>query len=313
MKMPTVMLQALVLTVRLGFAQAQDSPVPAPDGAVAPLKFEVASIKRTNQKQRQPSLNIFPGGRLNVTGVPLKQLIMFAYDLSPNRLSGTSGWMDSERYDVVATPPEGMIPGAVGHQAQWTRANGKSLRWTQLTPNSEATRQVREMIQALLAERFHLKVHRQTKELPVYALVVAKNGPKLSEAQNPNSLRLSSEGKGRMTFQGVPMSFLATQLTLMTGRTVLDKTGLASSYDFTLSWAPDESQKKLLKGKNGDGKSASMSDEASGPSVFTALQTQIGLRLQSTKGPVEVLVVDQAEKPTEDVATGRDSSVMVAR
>lgn len=204
--------------------------------------------------------------------------------------------------------------GAVGHQVQVTKANGKTSSWTELTPTSKGAREIREMVQALLAERFQLKVHRQTKELPAYALVVAKNGPKLAEAKSPNSLRLSSGGKSQITFQGVPMSFLATQLTKMTGRTVLDRTGLTSSYDFTLSWTPDEKQKKTSKAKaDGGGKAASTTDQASGPSLFTALEKQIGLRLQSTKGPVEVLVVDHAEKPTEDVAARRDSGVIAGR
>jgi uncharacterized protein (TIGR03435 family) len=281
-------------------AQAQETSVPAQDSAAAPHKFEVASIKRTNQKQRQPSLNVLPGGRLITTGTPLKRLIMFAYDLSPNQLSGTSGWMDSERYDVVAKPPEDLMLGAIGRQAQLTKATGKSSSWTELLPNSDPSREIRGMVQALLAERFQLKVHHQTKELPVYALVVAKNGPKLTEATTPNSLQLSSRGKGEMAFQGVPMSFLATQLTLITGLTVLDKTGLTSSYDFTLSWTPDESEKKMLKVKGGGGKAASTPGNATGPSLFTALQTQTGLKLLSTKGPVEVLVIDHAEKPTEE-------------
>jgi uncharacterized protein (TIGR03435 family) len=313
MRISTLILQRLVLTLAVSMAQAQDPHTPTQDGAAAPHKFEVASIKRSNAKQRQPSLNILPGGRLNVTSTPLRRLMMFAYDVSPNQISGASGWMDSERYDVIAQPPEGVISGAIGRQAQFTKAKGKSSSWTQLPPNNEAARQIREMVQALLAERFQLRVHRQTKELPVYALIVAKNGPKLTEAKNPNSLRLSSEGKGRMAFQGVPMSFLATQLTSMIGRTVLDRTALTSSYDFVLSWTPDENEKKMSKVKNGGGKAALATDKATGPSVFTALQQQIGLKLQSTKGPVEILVVDHAQKPTEDVAGYKYSNVVAAR
>jgi uncharacterized protein (TIGR03435 family) len=311
--MSTRTLQGLVLTLALGMAQTQDPQVPTQDGATARRRFEVTSIKRANAKQRQPSLNILPGGRLNAIGTSLRRLITFAYDLSPNQLSGTSGWMDSERYDVVAQPPEGVILGAVGNQVQSTKANGKTSSWTELTPGSEGAHEIREMVQALLSERFQLKVHRQTRELPAYALVVAKNGPKLTEAKNPNSLQLSSRGKGEITFEGVPMSFLATQLTKMTERTVLDRTGLTGSYDFTLSWTPDEKQKKTSKVKaGGGGKAASTTDHANGPSVFTALEKQIGLKLQATKGPVEVLVVDHAEKPTEDVAAWRNSSVITA-
>ncbi len=130
MTMSTRTLQGLVLALALAMARAQDPPGPAQDSAAAPRKFEVTSIKRANAKQRQPSLNILPGGRLNTTGTSLRRLIMFAYDLSPNQLSGASGWMDSERYDVVAKPPEGMILGAVGNQVQSTKANGKTSSWT---------------------------------------------------------------------------------------------------------------------------------------------------------------------------------------
>lgn len=312
MKTSTITLRGLVLTLALGIVQAQDSPVTAQQSAAGPNKFEVASIKRANKKRNQSSLNILPGGRLAATGTSLRRLIMFAYDVSPNQVSGTSGWMDSERYDVTAQPPAGMMSGPIGNQVQLTKAKGKTSSWTELTPNSDAAREIREMVRTLLADRFQLNVHRQTKELPVYALVAAKNGPKLMESKSPNSLRLTSQGKGRMTFQGVPMSFLATQLTSMIGRTVVDKTGLTNSYDFTLNWSPDENPKKAEKVKGGGGKSAAMSDSANGPSVFTALQDQIGLKLQSTKGPVEVLIVDRAEKPTEDVATWRNSSVNAA-
>ena len=100
MKMSKRTLQGLVLTLALGMVQAQ-SPQTAQDSTAAPPKFEVTSIKRTNAKQRQPSLTILPGGRLNATGTSLRRLILFAYDLSPNQLSGASGWMDSERYSWV--------------------------------------------------------------------------------------------------------------------------------------------------------------------------------------------------------------------
>jgi uncharacterized protein (TIGR03435 family) len=174
-------------------------------------------------------------------------------------------------------------------------------------------------MQALLADRLKLKLSHDSKELPVYALVVAKNGPKLQEAKPgdtyPNGIKapdgkpaggagMMRMGPGQLTGQGLPMESLAQLLSEQLGRTVLDKTGLKGKYDFTMTWTPDPNEGMMRMGP-GPGPGGPPNNDAalpdsSGPSLFTAIQEQLGLKLDSTKGPVDILVVDHVEKPSEN-------------
>jgi uncharacterized protein (TIGR03435 family) len=170
------------------------------------------------------------------------------------------------------------------------------------------------MLQALLADRFKLSIHRETKELPVYALVAAKNGPKLQEAKAdatyPNGIKgpdgvarggMMRIGGGEVTGQGLPIANLTRMLSQQLGRTVIDKTGLTGKYDFTLQWTPDESQGPMFKGADGAPPGGNPAPpESSGPSLFTAIQEQLGLKLESQKGPVEIIVIDHVEKPSQN-------------
>jgi uncharacterized protein (TIGR03435 family) len=167
------------------------------------------------------------------------------------------------------------------------------------------------MIQALLAERFKLAVHKESKESTIYALVVAKGGPKIKELppettpapdpkdapkeslDKPDPKRLPRGmmrmGPGELTAQGVKIISLANSLSNAVGHPVFDKTGLTGDYTYELKWAPDEN--------HGD---AASSADANGPSIFTALTEQLGLKLESQKGPVDVIVIDHAEKASEN-------------
>ncbi len=180
----------------------------------------------------------------------------------------------SERYDIVAKPEgEGDV-----------------------TPD-----QLKPMIQALLAERFKLTLHRETKELPVYALVVAKNGPKLQEVEGGPTKTKGAQmrmGRGLLNAQAVSMTMLATSLSNQLGRSVIDKTGLTGNYDVKLEWTPDEGQS--FGPKEGGPEGAPPPPSASGPSIFTAVQEQLGLKLEPQKGPVEILIIDRIEKATEN-------------
>lgn len=150
--------------------------------------------------------------------------------------------------------------------------------------------QLTAKVRILLADRFQLKLHKETKEMPVYALTVAKNGPKFQPAANTDvtrtglRIRRGDTGKPEITGTRIPMEFLAKTLSDQVGRTVIDQTGLQGNYDFKLTFAPDMGQPT----------------ETDGPSIFTALQEQLGLRLDSQKGPVEVLVIDSAQKASEN-------------
>ena len=268
----------------------------APPSDAAQLTFEVASIKRSPQGS-QPTMDVAPGGRLTVTSTTLKRLIMFAYAVSPLEIAGGERWTETENYDVVAKPPEGTVKGVVGRQSQMSGPDGRggnwSASWTQLDPMSESTARLRQMVQSLLAERFQLKLHKETKELPVYELVRAKNGLRLQESKSDAAQ--TRFGPGQLKFEGAPVSLLATMLSQLTGHFVLDRTGLNGNYDFTLEWAPDS---RGMQRPSDDGSGSP--PESSGPSIFNAIQEQLGLKLNAAKGNVPALVIDHATKPSEN-------------
>jgi uncharacterized protein (TIGR03435 family) len=196
-------------------------------------------------------------GALNATNVSLKKLITYAYDLQDYQITGDAGWMESERYDILA--------------------KGE--------PGPDSARLIRQRVQTLLADRFQLAFHRTTKELPTFDLTVAKKGPKLKET-TATQMELVTNGH-HLTCQKVSMAqfakvFLQGQL----HRSVVDRTELKGEYDFTMDWAPDEAGAEAPAGD--------------GPSFFTALQEQLGLRVEPGKGPVEILVIDRAERPSEN-------------
>jgi uncharacterized protein (TIGR03435 family) len=142
--------------------------------------------------------------------------------------------------------------------------------------------QLRTMVQTLLADRFQLKFHREMREQPIYTMVVAKNGPKFNEVKAAGR-GVGIGGRGQLKANGADMATFASALAGKLGRSVVDRTGLKGFYDFLLTWTPDEAQA-----------------ESPGPSLFTAIQEQLGLRLEAAKGPVEILVVDRAERPSEN-------------
>ncbi len=274
---------------------AQSSPPDAP-----PLpSFEVASIKPIRSRGPAGSIN-FPGSRFTARNVGAKMLIEFAYNIHPFQLSGGPSWVNSENYDVDA------------------KVENSIVEKVQKIPPREREEQFRLMVQSLLADRFELRVKHETRELPVYALVVAKNGPKFQESKpgdtSPSGIKALDgwehsglritvlTGETRIRGGGVPMASLAAMLSQQLGRTVLDQTGLKGNYNFTLNWTPDEYHAAMYKGADGGnpGPDNAPPPESSGPSIFTAIQEQLGLKLVSTKGPAEVIVIDHIERPSEN-------------
>jgi uncharacterized protein (TIGR03435 family) len=271
--------------------------------------FEVASIKPTAPGgpggRGMVGIQMAPGGRFNATGVTAKLLIGQAYDVRDFQISGGPGWMGSDRYDIIAKPENSSTGDLLPDPSKVTGDQMKTFQELQ-----------RLRLQALLADRFQLKIHRETKELPVYALVVGKGGPKLQEskADAPSSDdfkdfkgpdrsrgRGMRMGPGQLSGQMVQLPFLTQVLSQQLGRPVIDKTGLKGTYDFTLKFTPDQSQGG--GGPFGDlppGVKAPPPPDPNGPSIFTAVQEQLGLRLESQKGPVEILVIDHVEKPSEN-------------
>jgi uncharacterized protein (TIGR03435 family) len=223
-------------------------PASARSQSPARPEFEVASIKPNTSENGRSSTRPGPT-ELYLENTSLRKCIAIAYNVSEDRDSAISApdWLNFERYDIAAKFPAG-------------------------TPLQE----VRVMLQNLLADRFRLKLHRESKEVPIYALVAAKNGPKLNESA-PGIQGSIGMSNGHLSGKGVPLSALVDRLSgsvFQLGRPVVDRTGISGLYDFTLDWASDDSA----------------------PSLFTALQEQLGLRLEAQKGTVEVLVVDSMER-----------------
>jgi len=217
--------------------------------AQIPKEFEVASVKPQAPGDTRGSIGPSPGAFI-ANGIPLKILIEIAYRVKEFQVLGGPDWIATDHYDISARAPAGFIP--IGPQMQ-------------------------PMLQALLADRFSLKLHRETRELPAFALVVGKGGPKLTASAFADS-RISV-GHGIFTGQKIDMAGLADALAMESDRTIVDRTGLGGEYDVTLKWTPD----------------AADSDPAAVP-LFTAIQEQLGLKLEATKAPVEILVIDSAQK-----------------
>jgi bla regulator protein BlaR1 len=235
-------------------AFAQEQPGPA---------FEVASVKPAEPSDKPGFLQSAPG-RLNLSGVTVKMLIQQAWAISGYRIYGGPFWLDSTRYNIAAKAADG--------------AGNLTLD------------QMRPMLQTLLTDRFRLALHREKRELPLYRLVVSKNGPKLKESAVSGAPQ-SRMATGQITDKKASMDTLASQIGQQLGRFVVNQTGLNGDYDFHVEWTPDPGQN--LGGDSDTPPPAG----ADGPSIFTALQQQLGLKLESAKGPVEVLVIDHAEKP----------------
>jgi uncharacterized protein (TIGR03435 family) len=250
--------------------------------------FEVASIKPNSSGTSNISMHIAPGGRFTARNITVKQLIEDAYDIRGFQISGAPGWLGSARYDIVAKAAD----SPENDPSHLSESERKAFE-----------QQHRRRLQSLLITRFHLQTHNMSKEGPVYALVIAKNGSKLRAArgEKPNNRGMTMR-PGQLEGQGVPISFLAKYLSQQLSRIVVDDTGLAGIYDFTLMWAPDERLSQMFKnaGAENEGAGDALPSGASGPSVFTAIQEQLGLKLKSKKAPVDVLVIDHVEKPSEN-------------
>lgn len=224
--------------------------------------FEVASIKPNASGDNRIMIRMAPGGRFTATGITLKQLIAQAYGVRDSQVSGGPGWISADRFDIQAKGPDGM-------------------------PDRVPPEVLRPMLRALVEERFQLETHKETKEMPVYALVPGKGGAKLtpSAAEGQPQMRM---GRGQVSGKKVPMAMLAQQLAIVLGRNVIDKTGMKGDFDFTLEWTPEP------------GQGGPPPADSSGPTIFTAVQEQLGLKLEADKGPVDIIVIDSVSKPTEN-------------
>ncbi len=259
-------LASLVLTGTATFAVAQSSAEPV---------FEVASIRQNLSSEPRWRMNFTPDG-VTATDVTLQYAMREAYGVYDDQLwSGGPAWLTERRFDI----------------------NAKFDVSAFKNPTLE---QRRAMLQRLLADRCKLAVHHEPKKFPLYALVIAKQASKLQESKPEAAIRSSIYGQmcsiahasaGHLEMKGCSLSALASHLTGATrvdlGRTIVDQTGLTSHYDIDLSWTPDRTP-------------GSNTPDSGGPSIFTALEEQLGLKLKAIAGPLDTIVIDHVEMPSQN-------------
>ena len=285
-------LAVVALPLASGLAQSpQNQPTSQSEAtAAAAPRFEVASIKlyasdpvgwRLGHSIADPPNE----GTFEATEVTLESLVEMAFGVHhPWLIQGGPNWFLSEKFDIQAKA-----------------GSAASQELSGLSGNRGAAIK-RRMLQALLTDRFKLAVHRETKALPGYALVIAKNGPKLREASGVEGVegQWGSNAQGLLSFRKSPMATLTEFLSDSLGCTVVDHTGLKGNYNFTLQWRYPRTEAET-SGEPEMGKPASKNPQmlgASETSNFAAIQEQLGLELQPAKNPVEVLVIDHIEKPS---------------
>lgn len=232
-------------------------------------EFDVISLKSSTPDEHNSfAFQSLPGGTIRMLGLPLRMMIMEAYGVKAFQISGGPDWIRSARWDVLAK--------AEGFQGRIPRD------------------QENLMVQSLMADRFHLKFHNETKKEAIYALVLDKNGPKM--IPNSSDERLFRNLYGSLLVKKGRMGSLADWLSRALWRVVIDKTGLTDEYDYKLEWTPEPSEGGPESlGLPPDAPSAH--SETNGPTIFTALKEQLGLRLAPQKGPVEIVVIDSVDKP----------------
>ena len=273
----STLLTALVLVALAPAVRAQTQAPSAT--SIQPPSFDVISVKPNKTSLGVHGLIIteFTADGFRGTNVPVHTLLLQAYGLHEGESFGEPAWANSEVFDI-----EAKVAGP--DVAAFSKLDSDQLQ---------------AMLRQILAERFGLVAHRETRELPVYAMSVAKGGPKLKEFGSTPAVPASARRGG-----GVQMSmgmiaahectipYFLSMLSRQLGRTVIDRTGLTGNYDFTLRWSPDNG---ATSASNEPGAQADTL-----PSIFTAVQEQLGLKLESTKAPASVLVVDHLERPSQN-------------
>jgi len=252
-------------------AAPQQQTAPELSAAPAPV-FDVAAIyPHIPEPHEHNSIWSSPSdGRFRTENVSVVMLIHWAYEMPETRILDAPGWANTTFFNIDATADPSID------------AQLKGL-------SSDAGRKQKEkMVQALLADRFRLVMHTETRELPIYELVVAKGGAKLGDLKSSGTT--VNHGRGHIEAEGSnSATLLAEELSKETGRDVIDKTGITGRYNLKLHWTPDDAaEPQLLNGAPAD----------AGPSLFTALEEQLGLKLEPAKGPVQVLVIDKVEMPS---------------
>ena len=291
---------AMLAAITIGAMLPAAAQVPAD----APLPKYEASVKRAQNTDGMMSIRMDPMGR-TMTGMPLRQLIVQSFGLQPNQIVGGPDWLASDRWDIQLRADATVAPP-----------------------------QMNALVQQMLADRFKLVVHRETRELPVYELRLARNDGRLGPDLKPAAVDCGPQGRGRpmgppppagaggpdaagrgplppggcrmlmmpgrVESAGQPLTSLTQFLSNQLGRPVIDRTALTGGFDLTLSWTPDGAGRGGGPPNLPPGVPPPPPIDPNGPSLVTALQEQLGLKVESTKGPVEVLVIDSVQQPTEN-------------
>jgi uncharacterized protein (TIGR03435 family) len=250
--------------------------------------FEVASVKPGDPSDRRMMINIAPG-RFRTVNVPVILLVRLAWEVQDFQIAGLPDWAKTERFNI---------------EAKWADpADEDPVKMTEERRNVFQKR-LHLRLQSLLEDRFALKAHRETKDMPVYELIVAKNGPKVrlaSQQTDSKERGMIRMARGELAGTAVRIESLVQELSTQIGRTVIDKTGLKAEYDFSLRWMPESRQMNSMApppGAQPPGVADITGGDATGPSLTTAVQEQLGLKLESARAPVEVIVIDHVEKPS---------------
>lgn len=259
---PTFLFPAAALAQKPAPAPAATVPAPAPQFDVAAIHQNIPQPHEHNSTWSSPF-----DGNFKAENMSIVMLMQWAYEIPDTRIIGAPGWASSTFFNI---------------DAKADPAVDQQLR----KMSSDAGRKMKErMVQTLLADRFKLVTHTETRELPVYALVVARGGAKVGETNSGGTV--INSWRDHLEVQGAnSLELLAQVLADELGRPVVDRTGIAGRYHLALQWTPDDSASAGPNGSNAP------------PSIFTALQEQLGLKLESQKGPVQVLVVDHVEMPS---------------
>jgi uncharacterized protein (TIGR03435 family) len=239
------------------------STLSAQSGTSQEPAFEVATIRpAAPSPDGHTHINYPHGDRFSAANITLLALMEWAYAMPAKQILDGPPWLGTTRFDIQA------------------KSNAEAEGQFETLSSAQEQERKRHMVEALLGERYGLKLHRETRTLPAYDLIVAKGGAKLQ----PSQANGKSIGTGRAHFngEGLTTTTIAEQLSQITGRIVVDKTGLTGRYDLKLLWTPDDAP----------------ATDSSAPSLFTALQEQLGLRLESAKESVPVLVIDHIDLPT---------------
>src|ERR1017187_7008649 len=265
----------VALAIPIAFSPARATASQAQSQAATPLTptFEVASIKPTNPQTRAIGMFTYPGGRMIITKYTLKMLIHEAYGVNDSQISGGPTWTNEEMYDVEAIPP----------------ASSEASKFSPPTRKTAPTPEMLLMLRSLLADRFQLKLHKDSKLGPGFALVVGSHGAILNETKNHDAFKVVSYGRTDkadrpdvIDAENASMPMFAAWLAREFQCPVLDQTGIKGDFDFKFEYASDTSEPD------------------SGPSLSSVIQEQLGLKLVSIKAPVEILVIDHAEKPSSN-------------